>query len=94
MNRLPIITALLSMALPALVSAQVSQEVLDSISIPDKVETSIGTLNFFDGVPDDAMSFHLGRDDMLKTLEFVTHKEVDVENDGHRHFEFDLAKDL
>ena len=33
------------------VTAQVSQEVLDSISTPDKVETSIGTLNFFDGAP-------------------------------------------
>jgi hypothetical protein len=28
-----------------------SQEVLGSISTPDKVETSIGTLEFFDGAP-------------------------------------------
>ncbi len=34
--------------------AQVSQETLQSISIPDKVEASIGTLEFFDGVPTDA----------------------------------------
>ncbi|WP_201063105.1 DUF1254 domain-containing protein [Thiorhodovibrio winogradskyi] len=34
--------------------AQVSPETLDSISIPDKAETSIGTLEFFDGVPKDA----------------------------------------
>jgi hypothetical protein len=34
--------------------AEVSQETLNSISIPDKVETSIGTLEFFDGVPKDA----------------------------------------
>ncbi len=32
-------------------SAQVSQKVLDSISTPDKVKTSIGTLDFFDGTP-------------------------------------------
>lgn len=31
--------------------AEVSQEVLDSISTPDKVETSIGTLEFLDGAP-------------------------------------------
>jgi len=33
--------------------AQVSPETLASISIPDKTETSIGTLEFFDGVPKD-----------------------------------------
>ncbi|TWT80432.1 hypothetical protein CA13_18490 [Planctomycetes bacterium CA13] len=32
-------------------SAQVSQEVLDSISTPNEVETSIGTLKFLDGAP-------------------------------------------
>jgi hypothetical protein len=32
-------------------SAQVSKEVLDSISTPNKVNTSIGTLKFFDGAP-------------------------------------------
>ena len=31
--------------------AQVSKEVLDSISTPDKVKTSIGTLKFLDGAP-------------------------------------------
>ena len=31
--------------------AQVSQEVLDSISTPNEVATSIGTLEFFDGAP-------------------------------------------
>ena len=31
--------------------AQVSQEVLDSISTPNTVETSIGTLKFLDGAP-------------------------------------------
>ncbi len=33
--------------------AQVSPETLDSISIPDQVATSLGTLEFFDGVPKD-----------------------------------------
>jgi hypothetical protein len=37
---------------PAL--AAVSPAELDAISIPDKVETAIGTLEFFDGVPTDA----------------------------------------
>ena len=32
-------------------AAQVSEDVLDSISTPDQVETSIGTLEFFDGIP-------------------------------------------
>ncbi len=31
--------------------AQVSQEVLDSISTPNRVETSIGILEFLDGAP-------------------------------------------
>jgi hypothetical protein len=39
----------LLMYLPA--ASQVSSEVLDSISTPDRVETSIGTLEFLDGAP-------------------------------------------
>ena len=35
--------------LPA--NAQVSKEVLDSISTPNQVKTSIGTLKFLDGAP-------------------------------------------
>jgi hypothetical protein len=31
--------------------AQVSKETLESITTPDTVETSIGTLNFMDGAP-------------------------------------------
>jgi hypothetical protein len=34
--------------------AEVSSAELEAISIPDKVETAIGTLEFFDGVPTDA----------------------------------------
>jgi hypothetical protein len=36
----------------AIASAEVSKDVLDSISTPDKVKTSIGTLRFLDGAPD------------------------------------------
>lgn len=32
-------------------AAEVSQETLDSLSAPDKIETSIGTLEFKDGAP-------------------------------------------
>jgi hypothetical protein len=38
-------------AVPGIVSAEVSQEVIDSISTPNEVETSIGTLKFLDGAP-------------------------------------------
>jgi hypothetical protein len=41
--------ALQFICLPA--GAQVSTEVLDSISTPDRVETSIGTLEYLDGAP-------------------------------------------
>src|SRR5210317_2291002 len=33
------------------IGAQVSKEVLDSISTPNQVKTSIGTLKFLDGAP-------------------------------------------
>ena len=36
---------------PCVASAEISKEVLDSISTPDQVNTSIGTLNFLDGAP-------------------------------------------
>ncbi len=42
-----------ALLLSAAAQAEVSQETLDSLSIPDTVETSIGTLEFFDGVPTD-----------------------------------------
>ncbi len=43
------LTGVVLLAGPAF--AQVSQEVLDSISTPNEVETSIGTLKFLDGAP-------------------------------------------
>jgi hypothetical protein len=46
------ITAALAVACASSVAhADVSKEVLDSISTPNKVETSIGTLEFLDGAP-------------------------------------------
>ncbi len=45
--------ALVGLLLPGIASAQVSEETLKSISTPDKVETRIGTLKFFDGFPTD-----------------------------------------
>ena len=57
------------------------------IRLDGKVDTDA------DGIPDAVMSLHLGNDDMLKTLEFVTHKDLDP-GEGDMHFEFDLAKAL
>jgi len=54
-QRIPVSLAIVITALivfwGTIVSAGVSKAVLDSISTPDKVETSIGTLRFFDGAP-------------------------------------------
>ena len=41
----------MSLALPSAVLAEVSEATLKSLAAPDKVETSIGTLEFKDGVP-------------------------------------------
>jgi hypothetical protein len=49
-NVLPIAVVLL-LSGSASVMAQVSQDTLESLSTPDKVETSIGTLEFKDGAP-------------------------------------------
>ena len=50
-----VLTSLMTFALAQLVcspvGAQVSKEVLESISTPNQVETSIGTLEFLDGAP-------------------------------------------
>ncbi len=44
-------SALVAVGSPQLAVADVTEAELESISIPDKVDTSIGTLEFFDGVP-------------------------------------------
>ena len=52
-NRAIFLLVTIGLALPGLQAAQatVSSEELTLISMPDKVESSIGTLEFFDGVP-------------------------------------------
>jgi hypothetical protein len=49
-----LVLMLTGMILAGPVVAQVSPESLKSVSIPDKVETTIGTLDFFDGAPTSA----------------------------------------
>lgn len=44
-------SAVVAVAPPQLAAADVTKAELESISIPDKVDTSIGALQFFDGVP-------------------------------------------
>ncbi len=51
--RKTVLAAALALAMPSLAMAEVSEEALKSISIPDTVEASIGVLKFFDGVPTD-----------------------------------------
>jgi len=56
---------------------QVSQQELDAISIPDKVETAIGTLEFFDGVPTDVTAIAL-----YENLDRMRGIEVFLDNVG------------
>jgi len=51
MTRLAIATALLCFTLPLPAIAQVSEETMQSISTPDRVESRLGTLEFKDGAP-------------------------------------------
>ncbi len=46
-----VIALIISQTILSSASAEVSQEVLDSISTPDRVQTSIGELAFLDGAP-------------------------------------------
>ena len=46
-----VVTIIVTLFMCAPINAQVSDEALDSISTPDRVETSIGTLEYFDGIP-------------------------------------------
>ena len=45
------LTIALTIGLGTIASAEVSKTVLDSIPTPDRVETSIGTLEYLDGAP-------------------------------------------
>jgi hypothetical protein len=57
--------------------AEVSPETLKSISIPDSVETPIGKLEFFDGVPSDATI-----DTLYDNLDRMRAVEVYLNNQG------------
>lgn len=59
------------------VSADVSKDELQSISIPDSVETPIGTLEFFDGVPTNATI-----DTVYENLDRMRGVEVFLDNVG------------
>jgi len=48
-----LLALVLMLSIGQFAAAQVSKEELKSISTPDSVETSLGELNFFDGVPTD-----------------------------------------
>jgi hypothetical protein len=50
--RTSIIACLLAVCVPLTALAQVRQETLKQIGMPDRVETRLGTLKFFDGLPD------------------------------------------
>lgn len=57
--------------------AQISEEAMDAIAIPDKVETAIGELEFFDGVPNDATI-----DKLYDNLDRMRGVEVYLNNSG------------
>jgi hypothetical protein len=46
-----IFAGLLTIFIPLAAFGQDNRETLKQISIPDRVETRLGTLNFFDGLP-------------------------------------------
>lgn len=80
---MPMVRTMLSGGLAAclvlspLAQAAVSAETLKSISIADKVETAIGTLEFFDGVPNDATI-----DKVYDNLDRMRAMQVFLDNQG------------
>ena len=75
---LAVITAFV-FAMPGIrvVQAEVSAEVLKSLSVPDKIETPIGKLEFFDGVPTEATI-----DTLYDNLDRMRAVEVYLNNQG------------
>ena len=49
-----VIIPIAALLLPAVAAAEVSQQTLDSLGVPDRVETRIGTLEYWDGAPTEA----------------------------------------
>ena len=72
-----VVAALAILTLSNSASAQVSKAELQSISIPDRVKTPIGTLKFFDGVPTDATI-----DTVYDNLDRMRGVEVFLDNVG------------
>src|SRR5690606_24621481 len=63
--------------LPQTACAEVSKAELESIGMPDTLETSIGTLKFFDGVPTDATI-----DKVYNNLDLMRGVQVFLDNQG------------
>ena len=76
---LNVIALAIVLALPGIqvAQAQVSPETLKAISMPDSVDTSIGKLEFFDGVPNDASI-----DKLYDNLDRMRGVEVYLNNQG------------
>ncbi len=72
-----VVAALAILTLANSASAQVSKAELQSISIPDRVKTPIGTLKFFDGVPADATI-----DTVYDNLDRMRGVQVYLDNQG------------
>lgn len=70
-------TALVLLPMSHTASAQVSKAELESISMPDRVETPIGELKFFDGVPTDATI-----DKIYDNLDLMRGVQVFLDNQG------------
>lgn len=77
MIRLPILSAFAIAVAMGAAWGEVSQTELDAISIPDKVDTAIGTLEFFDGVPTDVTI-----DTVYDNLDRMRGMEVFLDNLG------------
>ncbi len=72
-----VVAALIMLPLSHTAFAEVSRSELESISIPDRVDTPIGELKFFDGVPTDATI-----DTVYDNLDRMRAVEVYLDNQG------------
>ncbi|MFZ0243007.1 MAG: DUF1254 domain-containing protein [Desulfobacterales bacterium] len=72
-----VVAALVTLPLSQTASAEVSKPELESISMPDRVDTPIGELKFFDGVPTDATI-----DTVYDNLDRIRAVEAYLDNQG------------
>jgi len=81
MRRIPgaliVLMAVVVLALPGTVTAQTATPIPEGLTTPDRMETSIGTLEFKDGAPSDATA-----QKVYDTLDFV--RAVNVYNNSFR----------